>query len=362
MVKSLVTNSSLLITFIYLIDLILHLKPIQQLKESQVKLVSGVLSGLLGTIMMNFSISLNDGIIIDLRHLATIFSAFLGGLPGAFIAALVMAAGRLFSYEQSLASFLGASAILVSGLACGYLSKTSWNPWYQWIAMAAACLGTYTLVLSYLLPDYQIIPVLADFWFFTLAAGALSHSFALYLNRIRRFHNKLKTLSNTDFLTGLSNVRQFHAQLDDLIRGSDKHGEQLSLIVFDVDFFKIVNDTYGHLAGDEVLKKLSLILINSCRSYDIVSRNGGEEFSILLPDCQFNKALDIAEFIRRKVEIDKLVLTTGQLIHITVSAGVSTYPDLAASSEALYASADEALYRAKRDGRNKICGAVPAEG
>lgn len=125
--------------------------------------------------------------------------------------------------------------------------------------------------------------------------------------------------------------------------------------MIDIDFFKKVNDTYGHAEGDAVLRELGKILLKSCRSYDIVSRNGGEEFTILLLDCPEIQALQIAERVRYSVETHPFIMTNETQINITVSIGVSSYPEATNKIEKLLELADETLYIAKRTGRNKVC-------
>ena len=130
--------------------------------------------------------------------------------------------------------------------------------------------------------------------------------------------------------------------------------ERVSLLYIDIDFFKKVNDNYGHKEGDIVLKKLGEILSKTCRDVDIVSRNGGEEFSVILVNCSPNMAVEIAERIRKTIEITPIYLSNNIKINITVSIGISSYPDPINDLEILREKADEALYKAKHAGRNKV--------
>jgi diguanylate cyclase len=124
--------------------------------------------------------------------------------------------------------------------------------------------------------------------------------------------------------------------------------------MIDIDFFKRVNDTYGHSAGDMVLKQLSGILISSCRSFDIVSRKGGEEFTVILLDCNYEHAFEIAERIRKNVEDYYFIIDDSKKVSITISIGVSSYPSRTDNSNELLHEADNALYSAKRNGRNQV--------
>ncbi|MGB8954485.1 MAG: GGDEF domain-containing protein [Tumebacillaceae bacterium] len=172
--------------------------------------------------------------------------------------------------------------------------------------------------------------------------------------RLMQKAEAMEKLVKTDALTGLFNVREFAETLSRSMRHAHLRGEKLSLLLVDIDFFKNVNDTYGHPAGDEVLKELGKVLVSVCRSFDIVSRNGGEEFSIILPDCPFSHAIEIGERVRSAVSRHPFFLPNRECITITVSIGVATYPETAANSEGLIQLADDGLYHAKRTGRNKV--------
>jgi len=167
--------------------------------------------------------------------------------------------------------------------------------------------------------------------------------------------NRLEQESTLDFLTGLNNVRQFDNALNEAFLNVKNKNERLSILIIDIDFFKKVNDTYGHLAGDSVLQQLGIVLSSSCRSFDIVSRIGGEEFSVILPDCPMEQAIEVAERLRLAVEMNKFIISNETKINITISIGTATYPDNVNNLENLINTADTALYSAKRSGRNKVC-------
>jgi len=177
-------------------------------------------------------------------------------------------------------------------------------------------------------------------------------SYSLIANSIFR---RLQKESTKDFLTDLNNVRQFDLILNNAMKNVREKDETLSILMVDIDFFKKVNDTYGHKEGDVVLKELGKILCKSCRSFDEVSRNGGEEFSVLLLDCPNSQAVRIAERIRHNVEIHPFILSTGTQINITVSIGVASYSETVKELEKLVEKSDTELYAAKRIGRNKVC-------
>jgi diguanylate cyclase len=184
--------------------------------------------------------------------------------------------------------------------------------------------------------------------------SAITYLYVDYSLSANKHFRRLQNESSKDFLTGLNNVRQFDSVFNDAIKYAREKHENLSLLIVDIDFFKKVNDTYGHMEGDNVLKDLGKILAQSCRSKDEVSRNGGEEFTLLLYDCPNSKAVQIAQKIRTQVEAHPFVLSNGLQISITVSIGVSSYPETTNEIEKLIEKADSALYNAKRTGRNKV--------
>jgi len=157
--------------------------------------------------------------------------------------------------------------------------------------------------------------------------------------------------ANTDGLTGLYNHRHFHERLEQEIARGSRFGNIFSLIMLDVDLFKAYNDTYGHLAGDKVLRKIGDYIKGSIRTVDMAFRYGGEEFVIILPEAQLNDAYKVAERIRKTIE-SKM---TSSAMPLTVSLGVANWPSDGLMREEVIACADAALYRAKQTGRNRTC-------
>ena len=167
-------------------------------------------------------------------------------------------------------------------------------------------------------------------------------------------NKRLERLSITDGLTNLYNHRYFQDELCRAFEESARYGRPLSLAIVDLDFFKKVNDTYGHAVGDEVLKAVSRIFQESIRSTDLAARYGGEEFAVMMPETNLDEAISFAEKIRSLVESTPIQTQAGP-IHVTVSIGVATvpHPNIHAAKE-LVVAADNALYRAKHAGRNRV--------
>jgi diguanylate cyclase (GGDEF)-like protein/putative nucleotidyltransferase with HDIG domain len=166
---------------------------------------------------------------------------------------------------------------------------------------------------------------------------------------------KLQEEARIDPKTGLYNARHFGRLFTDELARSVRYGHPLSVLMVDLDLLREINNAYGHLAGDAVLCAVADVFRSQLRNYDIAARFGGEEFSIVLPETSVEKALEIAERIRRAVAARSInVSTSGEPIHATVSIGVACFPNDGADQNALVHQADLAVYRAKLQGRNRV--------
>ena len=168
---------------------------------------------------------------------------------------------------------------------------------------------------------------------------------------ISAYHSRLETMATTDSLTSLYNRHAFDIIMDKVLKSYDRRSLPLSVIIFDVDKFKDVNDTFGHTWGDAVLKHVAALAKRTVRSSDIIFRWGGEEFLILLEDCPIDKAYDIAEKLRRAV-IDNPTRHGVSDMAVTISLGVAQYRG-GEDEDTVLRRADRALYRAKETGRNR---------
>ena len=163
-------------------------------------------------------------------------------------------------------------------------------------------------------------------------------------------------ISSRDPLTGLANRRQFELALASEIDRVARAGESALVLMIDIDFFKNVNDTHGHAAGDLVLKAVAQALHDCIRPMDTVARFGGEEFAMILPNCPPSFALAVAERVRTNVKGRSVLIAPGQTVSVTVSIGGAFAPQWVRSSAALWIErADQQLYRAKAEGRNRAC-------
>lgn len=173
---------------------------------------------------------------------------------------------------------------------------------------------------------------------------------------------ELERASLTDPLTGLGNRRQFDLRLREEFRRAERYRDSLSLLLVDLDHFKLINDRHGHLCGDDLLRSVSAALGASVRSIDILCRYGGEEFAVLLPRTALAGAAAVAQRTALAIAEARLETEDGSLLRITASVGVAAFPgeDVHEPTD-LVRTADSALYRAKRGGRNRVCSYPSAE-
>ena len=157
-----------------------------------------------------------------------------------------------------------------------------------------------------------------------------------------------------DSLTSLYTKRHFLGQLEKLFGMSRRLKKSFSLVLLDIDHFKSINDTYGHLTGDMVLQRVGQTIRSSIREYDTAYRYGGEELAILLPETTLSEGIAIAERIRKKIETLPFSSERGESLQVTLSAGVATYHPKLSSYTQLIQEADQRLYQSKRNGRNQV--------
>lgn len=352
-----------LCVLISLIFIYLQLRKKLRLEESYTSsvIVDGLAGGFLGFLLMYFSINVTAETIVDLRFVPVMLLIIYLGVPHAVVSAVVIIFGRfIFGITTSAL----AAAILMFALIIGFVIiyklfkkyEAKANPYKQGFVMIIFSNIVFSIVISWLIDDFLVLKSLIPcYWVISIISGLTAIFFVEYILKSQFLLLKYEQESTTDFLTGLNNVRQFDAVWNTLVSNAAAKKERLSLLIIDIDHFKNVNDTYGHPVGDRILKELGKVLKDASRSFDIVSRNGGEEFSVILPDCQHEQAVEIAERIRIAVEIHDFKVSSLDSINITVSIGAATYPETVADTSQIVGTADECLYTAKRTGRNRVC-------
>ena len=176
------------------------------------------------------------------------------------------------------------------------------------------------------------------------------------VDKLKEELKKANFFAKTDELTNIPNRRGFNENIEDVIQLSLQNQSPFALVLLDLDFFKKVNDTFGHIVGDSALRYVSKLLKEETKGRDCIARIGGEEFSIILPDTSYENAIRVADNIRQKIASKTLsVKDQKKPLKLTLSSGVAIYRK-GEEIETLFQRADEALYLAKNNGRNQVCG------
>jgi two-component system cell cycle response regulator len=175
-----------------------------------------------------------------------------------------------------------------------------------------------------------------------------------YTEQLRNIVSDAVELAITDPLTSVYNRRYLDAHLKSIVARAIASGKPVCVLIFDIDHFKDINDTYGHAAGDQVLRDFSERLRRGVRGIDLVARYGGEEFVVVMPETDAAFAASVAERLRQDVESTPFEGQAGEQFPVTVSIGLAEWGGMADTAEALFKRADQALYAAKRAGRNRV--------
>ncbi|MDV3426129.1 MAG: diguanylate cyclase [Bacillota bacterium] len=359
MINDLFINALLLISITFVEGHILKDIPNDAIKTIYGKILLGISGGFIGILLMIYTIKI-DGTttIIDLRNFALMMVSFVGGTIPAIVTGIIIGLYRTLYFGINESSITVVFQMILYVICFHIIDNKFRRSWERWLFKTLSMLIILLSVLTYLLRNVENFPMIL-FTYFTVNIffSVLEYSLIRYVKNSNELYRKYKKDSIKDYLTGLNNVRKFDSLLNDAMKKVNGKDEKLSLLMIDIDLFKKVNDTYGHAEGDIVLRELGGILLKNCRNFDIVSRNGGEEFTIMLLDCPKMQALQIAERVRHSVETHPFILSDGTQININVSIGAANYPEDTNEAENLLKIADMTLYTAKHTGRNKVCSA-----
>ncbi|GGO06086.1 GGDEF domain-containing protein [Saccharibacillus kuerlensis] len=347
MIRDLFINFCLLSTFLFFGDMARNMLQARfALKPKLLNQLSGIVLGFFGVLQMLFTFELPNGILLDFRQLSIMAAAFIGGPWIALLASVVMGAGRLLiAGGLTPESLFGLAAIMLMYLVTlpAFLVKGSFERKWFFTTLGATVLVCVLLLYGLGTSDIPLVLALS----MIQAAGCVfTYLMLRYLRMTREMQEALKREIEHDFLTGLYNSRGFETRY----RLAAASNSPFALLLIDIDHFKQVNDTYGHPAGDAVLKQLGKIIRNSVRKTGYASRKGGEEFAVILP-CDAKQAVDFAENLRGQIEQSPFLLPDGRIINVTISVGIGLSSRF--SETELFEQTDRALYRAKQEGRNR---------
>jgi diguanylate cyclase len=354
MLQDLFINGAILIAVISLGNQILINQDVTPSSPWKLKLFFSTAAGILGVLLMLNSVKVTQGIILDFRNIAVVLSAAYCGFLPAIITGLIIGIFRLLYTGLSYIALLGSLNVLIIAFACGLINNLKISKSKKWTLMGICIIIISNIMLSLVINDRLTLFQTVIFYTTSMVIVLLLvYYYVKYIDLLRYTYRKYQRESVKDHLTGLNNVRQFVTQLSKI--SSNLTDESLiSMLFIDIDYFKKINDSYGHQNGDKILEDLGKILFSKSNNTDFVFRNGGEEFSVLMTDCPREKILEVAERIRKAVQDHKFYLYDSRVIRVTVSIGVAIYPDSVKDINQLVKKADEALYEAKRTGRNMV--------
>ena len=267
--------------------------------------------------------------------------------PEAFVELWQLALDRAAAEEIRLKAELAGRALITTARAAG--AAVSWSA--AAIQSALTTPGIEAAEVASRILDATALAV--DSWSAAALDPSVPHWLSTQTQELQEHVRQLEEMTLVDPLTKLFNRRHFDRAIDTEIARARRYKLDLCMIMVDVDFFKRINDTYGHIIGDEVLGHVGEVLVSQARKSDIVVRYGGEEFAVILPETAFEFAGAVAERMRKTLESQPVAFGDGVVISVTASMGCSTLAETD-TPRSMMERADAALYRAKQNGRNRV--------
>lgn len=352
MLKDLIANAALLMTSLYLAGEIIRNKRLNRIYKRYKRLLSGLIAGLLGCLLMVYSVSVPSNVIIDLRQFALIVIAIQGGIFPTLCAGLMMSAFRILYFGFHDTSYHAAIMILVISMLCGLIARLKLSENKKWFFMNISSLAVFNIFIITTLRDSRLIlNTVIYYTLISIVTAFLVAYLAKHITLSNSLYLKYKSEAMKDFLTGLDNVRRFELKLNHAINHSRVSGKALHILMLDIDYFKRINDTYGHSIGDEVLRELAELFGKLCKNNFSISRVGGEEFCAIIQDLPVSSVREFAERIRKAVEKSRF---TSRQLRITISIGIASFPETVKVIDQIMEEADKALYKSKSYGRNRV--------
>ncbi|WP_423188540.1 diguanylate cyclase [Alkalibacterium sp. f15] len=319
-------------------------------------LIDGLSGGFMGFLLMYFSIPITAETILDFRYVPIMLMVLFVGKWPAVISSLIIIVSRFYigMNRSAMYAILMVSILLIGYLILNELFKKEERMLRRGLYLTVYSNSVMTFFLVFLVGDSNIASLLLIIWITSTIGGVASVYLVNYIRNSEYLFNKYQVESSTDFLTGLSNFRQFEDYWNKTAAEARAYQESCAILMLDIDHFKSTNDTYGHAAGDYILVELGRIMEETIRNKGSAFRKGGEEFVIVLPKSHKAEALEIAETLRAKVEKNDFSTNERVIIPITVSIGVSIYPETINQLSDMIETADALLYKSKNSGRNRV--------
>lgn len=356
MVSDLFINGCILVTIIFITVEFLENEKIKNLSLITKDLISGISFSISSIFLMKYSIYVTPTAFLDFRSISQSSSAFYGGSISAIITGLISALFRIFHFGINQNSIITFIFMILSSLTSSFITNSCLSKKLKWIIMVSFTSFLQIVLFVFVLNDKSdLLKVIFIFVLSTVLVSLIVYYVFKHLSISHAQVDLLKQQASIDFLTGVNNARNFNFLYNETIKKLKRDDKKFSVLMLDIDFFKNINDTYGHLAGDKVLREIGYILNMFCKEFGIVGRVGGEEFCVLMKNINIEDALEFAENLRRYIEKTLFIISTKNHIHITVSIGVATYKENNINLSDVRKVADQKLYICKETGRNKVC-------
>lgn len=360
--NSIFVNTLVLITFSVIFGYISRPFSRSQISTMAGRCITGVYMGALGMLLLHYSwnASFNNSK-ISMCVMAVILSFYLGEhISGLITAFFITYYYGITMITNPAYSVIRVGALLLLALMLMYLSTVLMEKkktksiirWSVILFIGSLCnMILLCLVQRKLSRTGYLLVIIHTVILFII--GLLEYFLINLVLQMNASYQLAKNESTTDFLTQLNNRRHFEKLYKELSLNAVENKRGLSCLMLDLDHFKNINDTHGHLVGDIVLKEIALLLKSNIRGTDVVGRIGGEEFCILL-ECEQKIAIEVGEKIRKKIEGHIIKPENKPEIMLTTSIGIASFPESSLKCEELKQLADKALYEAKRTGRNRV--------
>jgi len=303
---------------------------------------------------MIFSVNITSTQIVDFRLIPIIMMALYCSPLSAIVSAIVISFFRIAYFGLNAPSISAVIVAMIIGLGCIPISRLQTKISYKWIYSILLLVVVVTIVSAFIL-DPEVFWIVMIIYIVGVVIISLGiYHFLRMLLDTNMAYKKVSEEAKTDFLTGISNLRDMKKSFHSSLKAAKEKNENLSVMYVDIDNFKQINDNYGHLAGDKVLKNVARTFLSACKDTDIISRIGGDEFVVLLIDCDLENAKKVAERLRKNIEQYDYVSESGIEYKVTVSIGLSSFPETTTDGIMLIEQADAALYKAKSSGKNSF--------
>lgn len=363
--KALIANAAIISSGIYLMGRFLPLG--RRTKEYDLKKIIGV--AIISSASLLFPLNYHSGgILLDLRQVPIATYGLVSGMKVALISSLVPGLFRLYLGGVGAWTgfwFMCILPAVAGGLIHIYEKRRSEDKQFlldksKHKYFLVLPLITWVLIyipLKFILPGGEEVlkDIIPSYFIVLIGAYCLIGLLVIDCVKVEFYKRRLEYEASTDFTTTLTNHRYFMSKAHDAFNRVSYNSSSCSVILLDIDDFKVFNDIYGHIQGNRLLTELSELLLNSTRSWDIVARYGGEEFIIFMENTNVSIAKKVAQRMRGKVENTEFVPDEeGRSKKITVSLGVAGYPQHGSSLMDIIEKADIALYDAKNKGKNSV--------